>query len=592
MHNKHRLWPTEYCDVNRWIAPIIIHHKSNEHKTICIGRILYAFRIILLLFSTAPLARLPCFFFPRETKSHFLSSIRVKVGKIHFLGYVSTTVPLICLAAIMAGIRVSRLRSLSNSLYSSLKPSSLPLYSSYTTLTRIADHSYVRASYAHLNSFYDKRETQSAAMFMNTPIRVAASDPLADTCFRKTNPVSALPSTSSTLRFWSIFPFVSLSPVLRHQPGLLSFSSKADKPVESEVSAASGGEGVDVSNGGVIGNDWIDKVKDAWHGAEDVLGYAGEKAKEVSNKLKPHVEQLLDTYPYLKDVVVPVGFTLTGTVLAWVVLPRLLRRFHNYAIQTSVLPSGSLLGNQVPYEKSFWGALEDPVRYLITFMAFSQIGMMVAPSTIASQYVTQAWRGAVILSCVWFLYRWKTNLLARALATHNLAGTDREKLLTLDRVSSIGLFVVGLMALAEACGVAVQSILTVGGIGGVATAFAAKDILGNVLSGLSMQFSKPFSLGDTIKAGSIEGQVVEMGLTNTTLLNSEKFPVLVPNSLFSSQVIVNKSRAQWRAVVTKIPLKIKGLDKVPQISDDIKNMLRSNSNIFLGKEALIVSCLI
>lgn len=34
---------------------------------------------------------------------------------------------------------------------------------------------------------------------------------------------------------------------------------------------------------------------------------------------------------------------------------------------------------------------------------------------------------------------------------------------------------------------------------GVATAFAAKDILGNVLSGLSMQFSKPFSLGDTIK---------------------------------------------------------------------------------------------
>ncbi|MFQ6668699.1 hypothetical protein Gotur_034248 [Gossypium turneri] len=445
----------------------------------------------------------------------------------------------------MAGIRVSRLRSLSNSLYSSLKPSSLPLYSSYTTLTRIADHSYVRASYAHLNSFYDKRETQSAAMFMNTPIRAAASDPLADSCFRKTNPVSALPSTSSTLRFWSIFPFVSLSPVLRHQPGLLSFSSKADKPVESEVSAASGGEGVDVSNGGVIGNDWIDKVKDAWHSAENVLGYTGEKAKEVSNKLKPHVEQLLDTYPYLKDVVAPVGFTLTGTVLAWVVLPRLLRRFHNYAIQTSVRPSGSLLGNQVPYEKSFWGALEDPVRYLITFMAFSQM----------------------------------------ALATHNLAGTDREKLLTLDRVSSIGLFVVGLMALAEACGVAVQSILTVGGIGGVATAFAAKDILGNVLSGLSMQFSKPFSLGDTIKAGSIEGQVVEMGLTNTTLLNSEKFPVLVPNSLFSSQVIVNKSRAQWRAVVTKIPLEIEGLDKVPQISDDIKNMLRSNSNIFLGKEA-------
>lgn len=39
-----------------------------------------------------------------------------------------------------------------------------------------------------------------------------------------------------------------------------------------------------------------------------------------------------------------------------------------------------------------------------------------------------------------------------------------------------------------------------------------------------------------LQAGSIEGQVVEMGLTTTCLLNVEKFPVIVPNSLFSSQV--------------------------------------------------------
>ncbi|XVE77181.1 hypothetical protein DITRI_Ditri13aG0041200 [Diplodiscus trichospermus] len=485
----------------------------------------------------------------------------------------------------MAGIRLSRLRSLSISLYSSSKPPSLPLYNSHMQIAKSADQNYVRPSYAYVDSFYDKRETQSAVKFMSTHIKFVPSDPLADVCFPKTNTMSALSPTSLTLHFRSVFPFVSISPVLRHQSCSLSFSSKADKSVESEVSAVSGGGKVDVSNNDVIGSDWIDKVKDAWHSAVDAIGYTGQKAKEASNELKPHIEQLVDTYPYLKDVVVPVGFTLTGTVLAWVVLPRLLRRFHNYAMQTSVLPSGSLLGDQVPYEKSFWGALEDPVRYLITFMAFSQIGMMVAPSTIASQYITQAWRGAAILSFVWFLYRWKTNILARALAAQNLAGIDKEKLLTMDKVTSVGLFVIGLMALAEACGVAVQSFLTVGGIGGVATAFAARDILGNVLSGLSMQFAKPFSLGDTIKAGSVEGQVVEMGLTNTTLLNSEKFPVLVPNSLFSSQVIVNKSRAQWRAVVTKIPLQIENIDKIPQISDDIKSMLLSNSKVFLGKEA-------
>ena len=33
----------------------------------------------------------------------------------------------------------------------------------------------------------------------------------------------------------------------------------------------------------------------------------------------------------------------------------------------------------------------------------------------------------------------------------------------------------------------------------MATAFAARDILGNLLSGLSIQFSQPFSIGDRIK---------------------------------------------------------------------------------------------
>lgn len=100
------------------------------------------------------------------------------------------------------------------------------------------------------------------------------------------------------------------------------------------------------------------------------------------------------------------------------------------------------------------------------YHALACSGMMVAPSTIASQYIAQVWRGAAILSFVWFLQRWKTNVLSRALAAQNIAGIDRGKLLTMDKVSSVGLFAIGLMALAEACGVAVQSILTVGGVGG------------------------------------------------------------------------------------------------------------------------------
>ncbi|KAI3906003.1 hypothetical protein MKW92_018700 [Papaver armeniacum] len=458
-------------------------------------------------------------------------------------------------------------------------------------------YSFLKSGFNHASkaSSYYKNLTRFSNGVRNCPtsvprcldadfqIRTRAFQSLADNRHYRIEPISALQNNGlSNLHSWkATFPLsVSLSSTHR----AYSSVSGPQESTNSAVSVANGSNGVDSS--GAVNTDWADSLKTAWQSVVDASAFTGEKAKDAANDITPHIHQLLESHSYLRTVIVPVGGTLTGTLFAWVVMPKLLRQFHKYSMKgTATLLSGGLPRELVPYEKSFWGALEDPVRYLVSFMAFSYLSLLVAPTTITSLYITEAWRGAAVLSVIWFLFRWKTNAITRAVSAQNLAGLDRERLLALDKVSSVGLMVLGLMGVAEACGVAVQSILTVGGIGGVATAFAAKDILGNVLSGLSMQFSKPFSLGDTIKAGSIEGQVIEMGLTTTQLLNAEKFPVTVPNSLFSSQVIVNKSRAQWRGMLTKIPLQIDSFEKIPQIADDIKSMIRSNAKIFLGKEA-------
>jgi hypothetical protein len=97
-------------------------------------------------------------------------------------------------------------------------------------------------------------------------------------------------------------------------------------------------------------------------------------------------------------------------------------------------------------------------------MEFSQLGLIVAHNTVAAQYMPQIWRGAAVLSVLWFLHRWKRNVFSRLPIAQQITGLDREKFLTLDKLSSVGLFVLGGMALAEACGVVLQSILTVGGI--------------------------------------------------------------------------------------------------------------------------------
>ncbi|KAJ1272362.1 hypothetical protein BS78_06G196200 [Paspalum vaginatum] len=347
---------------------------------------------------------------------------------------------------------------------------------------------------------------------------------------------------------------------------------------QSAVSNVPSTESSEVGTAGGGGGSWLEILDNALRSTVDATTDAGKKVKDLTDAVTPHVQQLFDTYPNLEKVVVPLGGTLCGTMMAWLVMPIILRRLHKYASQS---PIAALWGNStktdVSYQTSLWCALEDPAKYLITFMAFSEMGTLIAPSI--SIYLAQAWRGAFVLSFVWFLQRWKNNFIAKAVTNPDASSVDRDRISAFDKVSSLGLIGLGVMGLAEACGVAVQSILTVGGVGGVATAFAARDVLGNILSGFSLQFSKPFSVNDYIKAGAIEGRVVEIGLTSTSLINPEKLPVIVPNSLFSSQMIVNRSRANWRASVTKIPIRIEDIEKVPSASEEIKVMLRSNPNV-------------
>lgn len=48
---------------------------------------------------------------------------------------------------------------------------------------------------------------------------------------------------------------------------------------------------------------------------------------------------------------------------------------------------------------------------------------------------------------------------------------------------------------------------------------------------------------------------------------------------------MNRTRAECRASVTKIPIRIEDIEKVPAISEEIKVMLRSNPKVILETDA-------
>ena len=78
------------------------------------------------------------------------------------------------------------------------------------------------------------------------------------------------------------------------------------------------------------------------------------------------------------------------------------------------------------------------------------------------------------------------------------------------------------------------------GIGGVAVGFAFRDILQNLLAGILILLTRPFRLGDQVKAGEFEGTVEDIQIRATTIRTYDNRRAVIPNTdLFTGKVLVN-----------------------------------------------------
>ncbi|MFH0906330.1 MAG: mechanosensitive ion channel family protein, partial [archaeon] len=77
------------------------------------------------------------------------------------------------------------------------------------------------------------------------------------------------------------------------------------------------------------------------------------------------------------------------------------------------------------------------------------------------------------------------------------------------------------------------------GIGGLAIAFAAKDLLENLISGVVIFAEKPFHVGDKIKNTDIDGTVKEVGIRSTRVETYDGTLIIVPNSKIAINPLEN-----------------------------------------------------
>ena len=162
----------------------------------------------------------------------------------------------------------------------------------------------------------------------------------------------------------------------------------------------------------------------------------------------------------------------------------------------------------------------------------------------------------ICLSVVWAAFRLvdiiNELLVVKAKETENQFDDLLVPMLT--RSLKIFIVVIGVLFSANNLNIDITSLLAGLGIGGLAFALAARDLLGNFFGSLTVLIDRPFQIGDWVVIDDIEGSIEQVGFRSTRIRTFYNSLITLPNSLLTTNKIDNMGARQYRRMKTILGL--------------------------------------
>ncbi len=128
------------------------------------------------------------------------------------------------------------------------------------------------------------------------------------------------------------------------------------------------------------------------------------------------------------------------------------------------------------------------------------------------------------------------------------------------------------VTVAAVIGIPMTSFITILGSVAVAIGLSLQGSLSNIAGGLLILLNKPFVVGDFISVSGYDGSVSDIGLFYTRLTTADNRKVVLPNSLVSSNALINVTEQKTRRVDLDITVDYgSDVEKVKNILLDIAN---------------------
>ena len=174
------------------------------------------------------------------------------------------------------------------------------------------------------------------------------------------------------------------------------------------------------------------------------------------------------------------------------------------------------------------------------------------------------------------LSRLVRNLVAdRLLGRTRLASGTRY---AIGRVLGYVILFLGTLVALQQLGVNATTLAVFGGALGIGLGFGLQDIVKNFVAGLVILIERPIQIGDSIEIGEVVGDVTEIRARATVVRTNDDVSLIVPNSKFISDTVVNRSFRQPR-VRYRIPVTVAAGSDVAEVEAALLEAAGKSENV-------------
>ena len=137
---------------------------------------------------------------------------------------------------------------------------------------------------------------------------------------------------------------------------------------------------------------------------------------------------------------------------------------------------------------------------------------------------------------------------------------------------------IGFLLILQTMQINLTTLNVIAGALGIGIGFGLQNVASNFISGLIILLERPIKIGDRIEVGKVEGDVIEIGARSTTVVTNDNIAIIIPNSKFITENVVNWMYTGAR-VRFRIPISVAYGSDVRLVEKLLLEVARENPDV-------------